>query len=82
MNLLRAIFEFLLGTGWKDPIPPVTDPPLTEYLAPCLRPVGDPKRLRHWYGRNDGRGDFCLRCGTPNPYKRPAAPPAVREETP
>lgn len=67
MNLLRRLFEFLLGSGWKD-LPPVTDPPLTDYLAPCQRSIGDPKRLRHFFGRKDGRGGSCLRCGMKNPY--------------
>ena len=74
MNLLRAIFESLLGSGWKDPIPPDLDPPLQNLRADCLRPTGDHLKKRHWYGRAGSPASpstACLRCGTPNPYKRP-----------
>ena len=106
MNLLRAIFEFIFGVGWRDPIPPdltprpplmpllgdvvylstihvaagggvtvVDEDALVDLLADCLRPTGDPLKKKHWYGRAGSPAtpsSSCLRCGTPNPYKRPS----------
>lgn len=63
MNPIRTIMRYLRG----DDIGIVTTS-VTDLLADCLRPRGDPKRKRHYYGRTIGptpRMGACIHCGSP-----------------
>ena len=72
MNLLKRLARrFFYGKRqprWTDG--PKAHEVLQNILAPCLRPAGDPRKMRHWYGRGETRAAACIRCGSPAPARR------------
>lgn len=77
--IARATHSFFYGKrqpGWAvSDNTFLPDAPVVNLLTDCRRPTGDPLKKRHWYGRAGSPATpftSCLRCGTPNPYKRPS----------